>query len=57
MITVTFEVEKVTKNAVRFKEVCEQDAAPVVGTIYIPKTTLAAQGWKQGDPIRIDLNV
>ena len=57
MITVKFEVEKETKNSVRFKEVCEPDATPIVGTIYIPKATLAAQGWKKGAPVTIDLNV
>lgn len=37
-ITLTFEVEKDTKNTRRFAEVTEGDATPVVGTLYIQKS-------------------
>ena len=40
MLKVKFEMEKETKNTVRFKEV-EEDGYAKIGTIYIPKVTLA----------------
>ena len=42
---ITFELEKVTKNTIRFAEVLESELdAPKVGGIYIPKSTLAEIG-------------
>lgn len=43
MLKVKFEMEKETKNTVRFKEV-EEDGYAKVGTIYVPKSTLAQNG-------------
>jgi len=43
MLKVKFEKEKETKNTIRFKEV-EEDGYAKVGTIYIPKVTLAQNG-------------
>ena len=40
MLKVKFEMEKETKNTIRFKEV-EEGGYTKVGTIYIPKITLA----------------
>lgn len=40
MLKVKFEMEKETKNTVRFKEV-EEDGYAKIGTVYIPKVTLA----------------
>ena len=40
MIKVKFEMEKETKNTVKFKEV-EEEGYAKVGTVYIPKSTLA----------------
>ena len=34
---VKFEIEKEVKNSIRYKEVCEQGSAPVVGSIYVQK--------------------
>lgn len=35
--TVTFEVEKETKNSVRYKEVPAEGQAPIVGSLYVQK--------------------
>jgi hypothetical protein len=43
MLKVKFEKEKETKNTIRFKEI-EEDGYAKVGTIYIPKVTLAQHG-------------
>lgn len=54
---VTFTMEKATKNTIRFEEVLESElAAPKIGSIYIPKSTLGELGWKEGDQITIELN-
>ena len=46
---VMFEMEKATKNTIRFAEVLESElAAPKVGSVYIPKSTLGELGWKEG---------
>ena len=34
---VNFEIEKETKNSVRYKEVPEEGQAPVVGSLYVQK--------------------
>lgn len=55
---VTFTMEKATKNTIRFAEVLESDlAAPKVGSIYIPKSTLGELKWKEGDAITIEVSV
>lgn len=43
MLKVQFVKEKETKNTVRFEEV-ETDGYVKIGTIYIPKSTLAQNG-------------
>lgn len=49
-------MEKATKNTIRFTEVLENDlAAPKLGTIYVPKATLAAIGWKEGKTLVVDV--
>jgi len=53
----TFEMEKATKNTIRFAEVLENELdAPTIGNIYIPKATLGQIGWKEGMKITIDVN-
>ena len=55
---VTFQMEKATKNTIRFEEVLENELqAPKVGTIYIPKSTLGEIGWKDGMTLTVDVNV
>ena len=56
MCKITFTTERDTRNTVRFTEVLDGKLTnPVVGTIYVPKETLKAIGWKEGDDITIDL--
>ena len=43
MLKVKFEMEKETKNTIRFKEV-EEDGYAKVGIVYVPKVTLAQNG-------------
>jgi len=43
MLKIKFEVEKETKNTIRFKEV-EEDGYAKIGTVYIPKATLVQNG-------------
>lgn len=35
--TVKFEIEKETKNSVRYKEVPAEGQAPIVGSLYVQK--------------------
>lgn len=35
--TVNFEIEKETKNSIRYKEVPEEGQAPIVGSLYLQK--------------------
>ena len=54
---VTFTMEKATKNTIRFEEVLESElAAPKIGSIYIPKSTLGELGWKEGDTLTIEIS-
>lgn len=57
-MTVTFEFEKDTKNTIRFKEVLEGplDVAQI-GTLYVPKGTLKALGYKEGGKLEVTLSV
>lgn len=55
-MTVLFEMEKATKNTIRFSEVLESElAAPKVGSIYIPKSTLGEIQWKEGDKLTLEV--
>lgn len=55
---VVFEMEKATKNTIRFNEILESDlAAPKIGAIYIPKSTLGELKWAEGKKITIELEV
>ena len=57
-MTVTFEFEKDTKNTIRFKEVLNGplDVAKI-GTVYVPKSTLAALGYQEGQKLEVTLSV
>lgn len=35
--TVNFEIEKETKNSVRYKEIQEDGKAPIIGSLYVQK--------------------
>lgn len=55
---VTFEMEKATKNTIKFAEVLESSLdAPKVGTLYVPKSTLGVLGWSEGKRISVNLQI
>lgn len=55
-MTVTFKMEKATKNTIRFEEVLANElAAPKIGTIYVPKSTLAELKWSEGKTIEVSI--
>lgn len=55
---VEFTMEKATKNTIRFEEVLESElAAPKVGSVYIPKSTLGEIGWKEGATLVLEVSV
>lgn len=55
-VTVNFAPEKITKNTVRFTETLETEfAAPVIGTIYVPKATLGTIGYAKGKTLTITI--
>lgn len=57
-ITVSFEMEKDTKNTIRFKEITEGVLGiPKIGTVYIPKVTLAGIGYEPGKTLVVTLSV
>lgn len=56
--TVIFEMEKDTKNTIRFKEVVGGPLdTPQLGTIYVPKSTLKEIGYEAGKQLVVDLSV
>lgn len=56
--TVEFEMEKETKNTIRFKEVVPGPLdTPRVGTIYVPKITLKEISYEVGKKLHMDLYV
>lgn len=55
---ITLKMEKATKNTIRFEEVLESELdAPKIGSIYIPKATLAELGWKEDKTLTIEMGV
>ena len=54
---VLFKEEKETKNTIRFaEELPEGKLAAVIGTLYVPKTSLEKIGWRQGGVLEVTLN-
>ena len=49
-VTVDFEIEKETKNSVRYKEVPEEGKAPIVGSLYVQK-------WFAGDCKKLSISI
>ncbi|MFT7371596.1 MAG: hypothetical protein ACI9T9_000272 [Oleiphilaceae bacterium] len=47
---ISFELEKETKNSVRYKEVPEAGKAPVVGSLYVQK-------WFAGDTKTLSVTI
>jgi hypothetical protein len=59
MITVEMEFERETKNQVRFAEIGAEENGARLGTLYVPKSTLAAEGLRTGvgTPARITVEI
>ncbi len=53
-VVVKFIKEKETKNTIRFEEVQEHGYAKI-GTIYVPKSTLAMAGIKPDDGFMMEI--
>ncbi len=47
---VNFEIEKETKNSVRYKEVPQEGEAPIVGSLYVQK-------WFAGNSKNIQVTI
>lgn len=57
-MVVSFEMEKDTKNTIRFKEIVEGPLdVPKVGTVYVPKVTLKELGYEPGKKLHMELRV
>lgn len=53
-IKVLFEEDRVMETMVHFKEILPSEyAAPVIGEIDVPKSTLEKIKWKPGQPFEI----
>ncbi len=53
---IKFEMEKETKNTIRFKEVVGGPLdTPNIGTIYVPKATLKQIGYEPGTQLIVEL--
>ena len=53
-----FEMEKPTKNTIKFKEILENDLdAPKVGAIYLQKAALKELNWAEGKNLEIEIRV
>ena len=57
MMEIKLQMEKVTKNTVRFEEILENELdAPKIGSIYIPKTTLNELHWIEGAVVTLKIS-
>lgn len=57
MKQIKFEMERVTKNTVRFAEVVDAMDTPAIGTLYVQKHTLKEINYREGRQIVITLEV
>lgn len=48
--TITFEIEKVNKHSVRYKELTEDGTPPVLGSIYVQK-------WFAGNNEKVEVTI
>ncbi len=54
----SFTSDKITKNTVRFNQVLTPSLnTPVIPTVYVPKETLSALGWKEGAKLVMEVSV
>jgi len=48
--TIQFEIEKETKNSLRYKEVPKEGTAPIIGSLYVQK-------WFAGDAKNLTVTI
>ena len=53
----TFKFEKETKNTIRFQEVVQKDANPIIGPLYVQKSALEALKYEEGKELEIDITI
>lgn len=57
-VGVSFKVDRVTRNTVRFEEELGSELdSPKIGTLYVPKATLAQLGYQEGDHLAVELSL
>ena len=57
-LSLTFSPDKETKGTWRFAENVDGAAEPKIGTLYVPKTTLATlDGWTEGKALVVSVIV
>ena len=56
-VTVKLDMEKDTKNTIRFKETVGPLDVPKLGTLYVPKPTLKEIGYEVGSQLLVDIYV
>ena len=57
-IEVRFQMEKATKNTVKFAEVLGSELdAPKIGALYVQKAALKELGWHEGDALAVSLSI
>lgn len=58
MIRVQFEVERETKNTIRFSEVLGGPLdVPKIGTLYVSKPTLKEIGYEDGRKLEVTVDI
>lgn len=53
----SFIKEKETKNTIRFVEDTKDQSEILLGTVYVPKSSLKEIGWTDGKTLVIELSV
>jgi len=57
-VEVTLSPDRVTKNTVRFEEVTEGEFdVQKLGQLYVPKSTLGAIGFAEGNSIKVTITL
>jgi len=56
-LSLTFSPEKETKGTWRFAENIDGADEPKIGTLYVPKATLATFGWTEGKNLVVSITV
>ena len=55
---IMFEMEKATKNTIKFTEVLKDGLdSPKIGSLYVQKATLRELGWTEGKGLAVEVSV